>query len=110
MKSQALFSQKKKNRNAYLEMSATVVIFGLKVNQTNLPLVIKHINWVDNHQMIITTKYSSHHFTDYGAMQFNHFLIITGLLVAHFENTGFHIGSSYSKYRLFTGFSIKNIG
>ena len=30
--------------------------------------------------------------------------------MAHFENTGFHIGSSYSKYRLFTGFSIKNIG
>ena len=34
----------------------------------------------------------------------------TGLLVAHFENIGFHIGSSYSKYRLFIGFSIKNIG
>ena len=27
--------------------------------------------------------------------------------MAHFENIGFHIGSSYSKYRLFTGFSIK---
>ena len=36
--------------------------------------------------------------------------IITGLLVAHFENIGFYIGSSYSKYRLFTGFSKKNIG
>ena len=36
--------------------------------------------------------------------------LCTGLLVAHFENTGFYIGSSYSKYRLFTGFSIKNIG
>ena len=35
---------------------------------------------------------------------------ITGLLVAHFENIGFYVGSSYSKYRLFTGFSIKNIG
>ena len=34
----------------------------------------------------------------------------TGLLVAHFENIGFYIGSSYSKYRIFTGFSIKNIG
>ena len=33
-----------------------------------------------------------------------------GLLVAHFENIGFYVGSSYSKYRLFTGFSIKNIG
>ena len=33
-----------------------------------------------------------------------------GLLVAHFENIGFYIGSSYSKYRLFTGFSIKNTG
>ena len=27
--------------------------------------------------------------------------------MAHFENIGFYIGSSYSKYRLFTGFSIK---
>ena len=36
--------------------------------------------------------------------------LYTGLLVAHFENIGFYIGSSYSKYRLFTGFSIKNIG
>ena len=35
---------------------------------------------------------------------------MTDLLVAHFENIGFYIGSSYSKYRLFTGFSIKNIG
>ena len=26
----------------------------------------KHINWVDNHPMIITAKYSSHHFTGYG--------------------------------------------
>ena len=34
----------------------------------------------------------------------------TGLLVAHFENIGFYVGSSYSKYRLFTGFSIKKIG
>ena len=33
-----------------------------------------------------------------------------GLLVAHFENIGFYTGSSSSKYRLFTGFSIKNIG
>ena len=29
-------------------------------------LVIKYINWVDNHPMIITAKYGSHHFTDYG--------------------------------------------
>ena len=28
--------------------------------QTKWPLVIKHINWVDNHQMIITAKYGSH--------------------------------------------------
>ena len=35
-------------------------------NQTKWPLVIKHINWVDNHQMIITAKYGSHHFTGYG--------------------------------------------
>ena len=27
--------------------------------------------------------------------------------MAHFENIGFYIGSSYSKYRLFTGLSIK---
>ena len=26
------------------------------------PLVMKHINWIDNHQMIITAKYSPHHF------------------------------------------------
>ena len=32
---------------------------------------------------------------------------MAGILVAHFENIGFYIGSSYSKYRLFTGFSIK---
>ena len=37
-------------------------------------------------------------------------IIPSGLLVAHFENIGFYIGSSYSKYRLCTGFSIKNIG
>ena len=35
-------------------------------NQTKLSLVIKHINWVDNHQMIITTKYGSHYFSGYG--------------------------------------------
>ena len=35
-------------------------------NQTNWPLVIKHINWVDNLQMIITVKYGSHHFSGYG--------------------------------------------
>ena len=34
-------------------------------------------------------------------------MVIAGLLVAHFENIGFYIGSSYSKYRLITGFSIK---
>ena len=34
----------------------------------------------------------------------------TGLLVVHFENIGLYICSSYSKYMLFTGFSIKNIG
>ena len=41
-----------------------------------------------------------------------HFLgrLSPGLLVAHFENIGFYTGSSSSKYRLFTGFSIKNIG
>ena len=31
-------------------------------------------------------------------------LMVAGLLVAHFENIGFYVGSSYSKYRLFTGF------
>ena len=29
-------------------------------------LVIKHINWVDNHQLDITAKYGSYHFTSYG--------------------------------------------
>ena len=35
-------------------------------NQTKWPLVIKHTNWVDNQQMIITAKYGSNHFTGYG--------------------------------------------
>ena len=35
-------------------------------NQTKWPLVIKHTNWVDNHLMIITAKYGSHHFICYG--------------------------------------------
>ena len=30
------------------------------------PLFIKQIQWVDIHQMIITAKYASHHFSDYG--------------------------------------------
>ena len=29
------------------------------------PLLIKHINWEENHQMIIIAKYGSHHFYDY---------------------------------------------
>ena len=29
-------------------------------------MVIKHINWVDNHQTIIIAKYGLHHFTCYG--------------------------------------------
>ena len=41
------------------------------------PLVMKCTNWVDNHQMIITAKYGSHHFTDYEEMQFNQFSIIS---------------------------------
>ena len=40
-------------------------------------LVIKYINWVDNHPMIIIAKYSSHHSTGMEKMQFNHFLIIS---------------------------------
>ena len=35
-------------------------------NQTKWPLVIKHIKWVENDQMIITAKYVSHHCTCYG--------------------------------------------
>ena len=35
-------------------------------NQTKQSLVITHKYWVDNHQMIITAKYDSHHFTGYG--------------------------------------------
>ena len=37
---------------------------------------IKHIKWIDNHQMIITAKYGSQHFNGYGEMQFNHFPIV----------------------------------
>ena len=46
-------------------------------NQTCWPLIIKHTNWVDNYQMIITAKYGSHPFSGYGEMQFNHFPIIS---------------------------------
>ena len=35
-------------------------------NQTKWPLVIKHINWIDNYQMIMTAKYCSCYFTCYG--------------------------------------------
>ena len=53
--------------------------------------------------------------TDKDSSEMEEFMIylskpVTGLLVAHFENIGFYTGSSSSKYRLFTGFSIKNIG
>ena len=34
--------------------------------QTELPLVIKHINWIDIHLMIIAAKYGSHYFSGYG--------------------------------------------
>ena len=34
-------------------------------NRTKWPLVIKHINWVDNHPMIISAKYSLNHFNGY---------------------------------------------
>ena len=46
-------------------------------NQTKWSMVIKHINWVDNHQMIIAAKYGSHHFTGYEEKQFNNFPIIS---------------------------------
>ena len=46
-------------------------------NQMKWPLVIKHINWVDNHQKIITAKYGSHHSLVIEEMQFNHFPIIS---------------------------------
>ena len=36
------------------------------VDQTKWLLVMKRTNWVDNHQMIMTAKYGSHHFTGYG--------------------------------------------
>ena len=35
-------------------------------NQTKWPPLIKHMNWADNHQMIITAKFGSHHFNGYG--------------------------------------------
>ena len=38
----------------------------------------KHINWVDNHQMIIAAKCGSHNFTAYGEKKhFNNFPIIS---------------------------------
>ena len=30
------------------------------------PVVFRHTSWVDNHLMIITAKYGSHHFSGYG--------------------------------------------
>ena len=45
--------------------------------QTKWPLVIKHINWVDNYQMIVTAKYDSHYITCYGENAINHFLTIS---------------------------------
>ena len=35
------------------------------------------IHKLDNHQMIITAKYGSHHFTGYGENAFNHFPILS---------------------------------
>ena len=35
-------------------------------NQIKWSLVIKHINWVNNHLMFITANYRLHHFTGYG--------------------------------------------
>ena len=45
----------------------------METKQNHQSLVIKHVNWVDTHPMIITAKYG------YGTekMQFNHFLIIS---------------------------------
>ena len=38
-------------------------LFFEKAGDKKWSLVIKHIKWVDNHPMIITAKYGSHHFT-----------------------------------------------
>ena len=46
------------------------------INQTKSSLVIKHLNWVDNHPVIITAKYGSHHFTSYRENAISPFLII----------------------------------
>ena len=48
------------------------------------PLVIKHNNWVDNHQMIITAKYGSHHFMCYGEN-------LTQELLMSIHNVCFHV-------------------
>ena len=57
------------NSSPYFRKSELKIIF-LKFNvawQTiKWSLVIKHINWLDNHQKTITVKYDSHHFTGYG--------------------------------------------
>ena len=45
-----------------LQISFKISPYG---NQTKWPLVIKHINWIDNHQIAITAKYDSQPFTCY---------------------------------------------
>ena len=50
----------------------------LPLQPNKWPLVIKHINWVDNHQMIITAKYGLHHFKWlWKKMQISHFPIVS---------------------------------
>ena len=56
----------------------------------------------DNNRLLQTAQIQMR-----GLIEPSHLDLRSGLLVAHFENIGFYIGSSYSKYRLFTGFSIK---
>ena len=62
---------KPRARSVVLKDLSFKKFFNVKFNvamgsQTKWPLVIKHINWIDNHQMIITAKYGSHHFKGYG--------------------------------------------
>ena len=48
-------------RSCHLKKKIIIKISCCHDSQTKWPLVLKHINWIVNHQKIITAKYGSHH-------------------------------------------------
>ena len=63
---QRLPSQLVPNRFFFLDVLVLHNFHTCHDNQMKWPVDMKDINWVDNHQMIITAKYGSNHFTGYG--------------------------------------------